>query len=565
MKTRKPRTSTEPPARSPASDPPGTMPVPVRQVLRSPRPQPKLTVSRPGDASEREADQVADHVMRLPGPGPGFVTDLRADDRAGGRPTGGEIRRKSTGPRRTSSEGPGPEGTVPEALAARLTALSNGGQPLPSAVRSFFEPRFGRDLGGVRLHTDPAAGELARSLDARAFSLGSAIVFGPGEYAPGSAAGRHLIAHELTHVLQQSGQPSAVRRQSSATGTGERVVAEEATGVRDRTVVLIHVVGNASPRWAAAGSPEEADALNADLAERRGRAVRVEVERRLRELLGDRDLEFQYDYSPADPLSGPADIVLGSDSRGSSETLIEAGERGRRANDPGMRRVEVRVELHQGTETTVRQDVERRERRSTATRDWGLWVVMQSGVSAGGSAGYIMVQLRNRRTGVPWTYHGHFSGVEAGVRVEITSTSIPSFEPFRTPSPMRFRDFHLARFVITGAKLTLGVGLSLERFRFTSFYNDRLPVPRDAIPTGGISFGGVGGGLSLVMGLLYLQGNPPDWREETVREQREQVYRSEGQEGSEMRILFETGDDRIRDSELVRLDRYLAEVARPYR
>jgi hypothetical protein len=209
MKTRKPRTSTEPPARSPASDPPGTMPVPARQVLRSPRPQPKLTVSRPGDASEREADQVADHVMRLPGPGPGFVTDLRADDRAGGRPTGGEIRRKSTGPRRTSSEGPGPEGTVPEALAARLTALSNGGQPLPSAVRSFFEPRFGRDLGGVRLHTDPAAGELARSLDARAFSLGSAIVFGPGEYAPGSAAGRHLIAHELTHVLQQSGHASS--------------------------------------------------------------------------------------------------------------------------------------------------------------------------------------------------------------------------------------------------------------------------------------------------------------------------------------------------------------------
>jgi hypothetical protein len=190
MKTRKPTTSTEPPARSPASGPPGTMQVPVRQVLRSPRPQPKLTVSRPGDASEREADQVADHVMRLPGPAPDRATDLQH---------AGE----------TSSEGVGTGASVPETLAARLSALGGRGEPLAPSVRSFFEPRFGRDLGGVRLHTDPAAGELARSLDARAFTLGSSIVFGPGEYRPGNAAGRHLIAHELTHVLQQAERASA--------------------------------------------------------------------------------------------------------------------------------------------------------------------------------------------------------------------------------------------------------------------------------------------------------------------------------------------------------------------
>jgi hypothetical protein len=204
MKSRKPRAAGEPPAPSPGTGPPGTMPLPVRQVLQTPRPQPKLTVSRPDDASEREAEQVADHVMRLPARDAGRDTDLQhAGDRPDGRATSGEIRRWRTEPLRTSSQGLGPNRTVPEPLAARLSALAGGGQPLPPGVRSYFEPRFGRDLGDVRLHTDPAAGQLARSVDARAFTLGKSIVFGPGEYAPGSMAGRHLIAHELTHVLQQ--------------------------------------------------------------------------------------------------------------------------------------------------------------------------------------------------------------------------------------------------------------------------------------------------------------------------------------------------------------------------
>jgi peptidoglycan hydrolase-like protein with peptidoglycan-binding domain len=190
VKTRKPRSSAEPPVRAPSPGRPATMAVPVRQVLQTPRPQPKLTVSRPDDASEREADQMADQVMRLPGPD--------ADDRTDHRLAG--------------------DRTVPEPSAARLSALAGGGLPLTSGVREFFEPRFGRDLGDVRLHTDPAAGELARSLGARAFTLGRSIVFGPGEYAPGSAAGRHLIAHELTHVLQQTHRapggagPPALRR-----------------------------------------------------------------------------------------------------------------------------------------------------------------------------------------------------------------------------------------------------------------------------------------------------------------------------------------------------------------
>lgn len=90
------------------------------------------------------------------------------------------------------------DATVPEAFEQRFAALRCGGQPLPASERAFFEPRFGRDLADVRLHSGPAAGALARSVDARAFTLGSSIVLGDGQYS------RELLAHELTHVAQQN-------------------------------------------------------------------------------------------------------------------------------------------------------------------------------------------------------------------------------------------------------------------------------------------------------------------------------------------------------------------------
>lgn len=91
-------------------------------------------------------------------------------------------------------------------VSATVTAATAaGGTPLPPAVRHFFEPRFGADFGDVRVHTGAAATVSARSLDARAYTLGRDIVFSAGEYAPDTHAGRRLIAHELAHTLQQSG------------------------------------------------------------------------------------------------------------------------------------------------------------------------------------------------------------------------------------------------------------------------------------------------------------------------------------------------------------------------
>lgn len=108
--------------------------------------------------------------------------------------------------------------SAPESAAAhpmdstRLDPVRGQGQAMPDAMRSYFEPRFGRDLGDVRLHTDSRAAQLAQSLRARAFTVGRDILFGAGEYAPQTVEGKRLIAHELTHVLQQGEGPSVLRR-----------------------------------------------------------------------------------------------------------------------------------------------------------------------------------------------------------------------------------------------------------------------------------------------------------------------------------------------------------------
>jgi outer membrane protein OmpA-like peptidoglycan-associated protein len=89
---------------------------------------------------------------------------------------------------------------------------SGAGRLLPAGERAFFEPRFGRDLGQVRLHDDSPSAAAARSISAQAFTLGRDIYLGSGAARPGTPAGRHLLAHELTHVLQQDGERRRVQR-----------------------------------------------------------------------------------------------------------------------------------------------------------------------------------------------------------------------------------------------------------------------------------------------------------------------------------------------------------------
>ncbi|MDH3599810.1 MAG: DUF4157 domain-containing protein, partial [Candidatus Tectomicrobia bacterium] len=111
-----------------------------------------------------------------------------------------------------------PAPQVSSATAANVQALKGGGSPLPQSTRAFFEPRFGVDFSQVRVHTDSRATETTKSIHARAFTVGRDIAFGTGRYAPHSHEGRQLLAHELTHVVQQNGsqllpvQPQATDR-----------------------------------------------------------------------------------------------------------------------------------------------------------------------------------------------------------------------------------------------------------------------------------------------------------------------------------------------------------------
>jgi hypothetical protein len=83
------------------------------------------------------------------------------------------------------------------------------GAPLDAATRAFFEPRFGTQFDQVRVHTGPGAGESANEVGALAYTVGSHIVFGEGQYSPNTTSGKQLLAHELTHVVQQSGGDKA--------------------------------------------------------------------------------------------------------------------------------------------------------------------------------------------------------------------------------------------------------------------------------------------------------------------------------------------------------------------
>lgn len=147
--------------------------------------QRKLAINEPGDEYEQEADRVAAQVMRMPEP-----------------QRGAGVAESSLAPlvqRRVVSGSSAGLGTAPRIVH---DVLNSPGQPLDAATRAFFEPRFGHDFGAVRVHTDPQAAQSAHVLQARAYTVGRDLVFGDGGYPPGTT-GRRLLAHELTHVLQQ--------------------------------------------------------------------------------------------------------------------------------------------------------------------------------------------------------------------------------------------------------------------------------------------------------------------------------------------------------------------------
>ncbi|HEX3302726.1 MAG TPA: DUF4157 domain-containing protein, partial [Thermomicrobiales bacterium] len=182
--------------------------------------QAKLAIHSPGDAAEREADHVAEQLMREPQPPATPAHD------GTGRPS------PFASPTLTRVQSRDPIGVdVPPSVHDVLRASS---APLDRAIGSAFASRLGHDFSHVRVHTDAAAAQSARQINARAYTVGNHLVFGEAQFSPGTPSGQRLLAHELTHVVQQNASAAGVQRAPGPNAKDK----EDVTAARQRAKAL---------------------------------------------------------------------------------------------------------------------------------------------------------------------------------------------------------------------------------------------------------------------------------------------------------------------------------------
>lgn len=153
--------------------------------------QTRLIVNQPFDRHEREADRVAEQVLGMPEP----LVQRQVDEEEEKEEL---LQTKLPVQRRVADDGGA------EAPPVTHEVLRSPGRRLDAETRAFFEPRFEHDFSQVRVHADTKAAASAEALGARAYTVGREIVFGRGQYTPQTLVGQRLLAHELTHVMQQS-------------------------------------------------------------------------------------------------------------------------------------------------------------------------------------------------------------------------------------------------------------------------------------------------------------------------------------------------------------------------
>ncbi|VVB72520.1 Uncharacterised protein [uncultured archaeon] len=214
--------------------------------------QPKLTISTPGDAGEKEADKVAEEVMNMPD---ALLETLSQDmsqsrrpaisisnaakstlarmkrpedayDSAADEESADEFEAEDGAPdqskmiERAAANTRGARPDAPPCLARSIDdSCRGGGQTLPRQTRQFMESRFGYDFGAVRIHADGTAGDLAHQVRARAFTTNTHIFFARNEYQPEQMSGKKLLAHELAHVVQQN-KGNSMNRLVQRSGNG---------------------------------------------------------------------------------------------------------------------------------------------------------------------------------------------------------------------------------------------------------------------------------------------------------------------------------------------------------
>lgn len=199
------------------------LPIETRAPRRGSASAPALRLSHPSDASEKQADTIAQRVMS-----PQSHAAPARQCACGGTCPTCAAKASNVDVRRAAQAGG--ERTVAAMKRGGVErVLSATGRPLDGSVRRFMESRFGEHFGDVRIHDDREAHGASRALGARAFTVGDDIAFARGRYQPATEAGRRLIAHELTHVVQQRGMVSAQRSgliQREPDGAAEQALRE---------------------------------------------------------------------------------------------------------------------------------------------------------------------------------------------------------------------------------------------------------------------------------------------------------------------------------------------------
>lgn len=164
--------------------------------------QPKLTIGEPNDRYEQEADRVASDVVKQINSG-GTVESKDVDQQ-------GLISQVTSMP--VQRDGGLDSGPVSSTFESQLNNSRGGGSSLNATLRDKLESAMGADFSQVKIHTDNQSDQLNRSIQAKAFTTGQDVFFKQGAYDPNSRSGQELIAHELTHVVQQSGGNTPIQR-----------------------------------------------------------------------------------------------------------------------------------------------------------------------------------------------------------------------------------------------------------------------------------------------------------------------------------------------------------------
>lgn len=173
----------------------------------------KYSIGSVDDPLETEADAVADQVVRMPENAviQRKCAECEEEEKVQRKPLASFIQKKG-------SEG---GSMVSEAITQQISNSRGSGSHMDNHTQSFMESRFGTDFPNVNIHTGNEAIQLSRELNAQAFTVGNDIYFNEGKYNPSSDSGKHLLAHELTHTVQQGGY---VQRQIQRTGNNEFVI-----------------------------------------------------------------------------------------------------------------------------------------------------------------------------------------------------------------------------------------------------------------------------------------------------------------------------------------------------